>query len=81
MDFIIFSISLLLSTFIFLSIGFLFNLQLKVINQKNIIDLTVLGYAIFVVISFQSYFLFNIKSEKKLFFLVILIIFFLLKFK
>ena len=81
MDFIIFSIILLLSTFIFLSIGFLFNLQLKVINQKNIIDLTVLGYAIFVLISFHSYFLFNIKSEYIFCFLVILIIFFLLKFK
>ena len=76
MEILQFYLIILFSLLIFLSIGFLINYKLKVLNQNNIIDLTLFGYSCLVLLSFFSYFVLTLKSEH----LLILILFFTILF-
>ena len=80
MEFFQFYLIILFFLLIFLSIGFLINYKLKVLNQNNIIDLTLFGYSCFILLSFFSYFVLILKSEYFLIILVFFKILFLIKF-
>ena len=80
MEILQFYLIILFSLLIFLSIGFLINYKLKVLNQNNIIDLTLFGYSCFVLLSFFSYFVLTLKSEHLLILILFFTILFLIKF-
>ncbi len=80
MTLIFFFIIILLFFLIFLSIGSIANSKLNIINRNNILDLILFGYSIFVLVSFHSYFVFNLNFEYLMFVLITILTLFLLKF-
>ena len=74
MNLILIGFLILIFFYVFINLGFFFNHKLLVINKNNLIDLIILGYAIFILISFHSYFFLNLKIE---YFISLIILFFL----
>ena len=60
--------------YLFFIIGSYLNKILNIIKNSDLLDLTILGYALFVIISFHSYFVLNLKN---IYLLGLIIIFFL----
>ena len=76
MSYILISFIFLIFFYIFLTFGYFLNSKLAVMKNGNLLDLMVLGYSIFVIISFNSYFFLNLKNEYLLSFVIIFLIFF-----
>ena len=60
--------------YLFFILGSYLNKILNIIKNSDLLDLTILGYALFVIISFHSYFVLNLKN---IYLLGLVIIFFL----
>ena len=76
MSYILISFIFLIFFYLFLTIGYFLNSKLDVMKNGNLLDLLVLGYSIFVIISFNSYFFLNLKNEYLLSLVIIFLIFF-----
>ena len=59
--------------YLFFILGSYLNKILNIIKNSDLLDLTILGYALFVIISFHSYFVLNLKN---IYLLGLVIIFF-----
>ena len=81
MDFIIISFAIYIFIYFFFSLGYFLNNKISVLDNKNFIDFVIFGYSVFIILSFHSYFILNLKNEYLLLSFLLFFLYFHLEYR